>query len=461
MLSHYFATLCLLLVILQMSFCRYQGSFAFKSIPPSIVVGTSEGDIQRCRFDNVNRCKNLHTLGRPILSLAVCGEFIYAGLGTEMYRCHLHQAEKCTKFHKADSAINALTISGEHVFVGTDEGIIYRCGLRKSENCTIFYEALSSINSLTAFKNLLYVGSEKALLSCPLDETDICTELIHATSRINTLNYGSDFIYAGLKEGSIMRCKLNSDQCTTLYTTHAEINALDIFGDYVQTALSSGEILRYHLGKNESLTVDKSDGKVLSLTSIYAMGELNHHYAGESTNCSWQFMDCPPYVNYYDVQSRYSLQLHVEDGLIYNSRGELFDTTKADYGHTGRSAIFVMDPVGRIYASNKHPVLLLHHSSLLAGNPVAAAGELSVIEGVIKKASSCSGHYRPSVDLTKQLTSALHRLGYDREFSLYDCGFATLMIDLYYNKLGLYYDTKYGKNYVHITPEWEEEGFLI
>lgn len=453
-MSHYIITLCSLLVTLQLSSCK---TF---TIPQSLVVGTNDGEIQRCRFDNVNKCKKLHTLRSSILSLAISGEFIYAGLDTAMYRCHLYQKEKCAEFHKADSIMNALTISGEHIYVGTDEGIIYRCGLRKSENCTIFYEALSAINSLTTIKNLLYVGSEKALLSCPLDETDMCTELTNATSRINTLNYDSEFIYAGLTDGSVMRCKLNSDQCTTLYTTRTEIRALDVFGDYLHIALSSGEILRYHLGRNESLTFNKSNGLVLSLTSIYSMGALSHDYAGENINCTWQFYDCPPYVNYYDVVSRYSLQLHVEDGLIYNSRRELFDTSEADYGHTGRNAIFVMDPVGRIYASNKHPVFLLHHSSMLAGNPVAAAGELSVIQGVIKKASSCSGHYRQSIVLTKQIKPALRRVGYEDDFYIFDCSFEKLMIDLYYNKLGLYYETKYGKDYVRLTPDWED-GFLI
>lgn len=461
MSSHRIFALFSMLVTLQMSYCRHRANSTTNTIPQSIVVGTSTGEIQRCRFDEVNDCKKLHSLKTPVLSLAISGEFIYAGLDTTMHRCHLHEEEKCTKFHKSDSAMNALTISGNNVFDGTDEGIIYRCGLRKSDNCTIFYEALSGIHSLTTFKGLLYVGSEEALLSCPLDESDICTVLIHATSRINTLNYDSEFIYAGLKDGTIMRCKLNSDQCSTLYTTQSEIKTLDIFGEYLQAALSSGAIIRYHQRKNESLTFNKSDGSVLSLISIYSMGKLYHHYAGENADCTWQFFDCPPYVNYYDVESRYSLHLHVEDGLIYNSRGDLFDTSEADYGHTGRKAIFVMDPVGNIYASNKHPVLLLHHSSLLAGNPVAAAGELSIIQGEIKSASSCSGHYRQSIELTQQIVSAMTRQGYRKEFNIIKCRFGGLMIDLYYNKLGLYYETKYGKNYVRPTFVWEEDGFLI
>lgn len=460
MLSHYIITLCSLLVILQISSCRHKYSFATNNVPQSIVIGTSDGEIQRCEFDNINKCKKLHRLRGPILSLAISGEFIYAGLNKAMYRCYLHREEKCTEFHKLNSVINALTVSGEHVFVGTDEGIIHRCGLRKSENCTVFYEALSKITALTTFNSFLYVGSEKALLSCSVDETNTCTELIHATSRINALNYDAKYIYAGLTDGGVMRCELNSDNCTTLCTAHAAIKALDIFGDYLQTALSSGDIWRYHLGNNESLTYNKTNGLVLSLTSTYSLGKIQHHYAGENTNCTWQFSVCPPYVNYYDVESRYSLQLHVEDGLMYNSRGELFDTSEADRGHTGRRAIFVMDPVGRIYASNQHPIMLLHHSSLLAGNPVAAAGELHVIQGVIKSASSCSGHYRQPVRSIKQITSALRRQGYHKKFEILNCWSESLMIDLYYRKLGLYYETKCGKNYVRRTTEWEEEGFL-
>jgi len=55
-----------------------------------------------------------------------------------------------------------------------------------------------------------------------------------------------------------------------------------------------------------------------------------------------------------------------------------------------------MDADGTFYASMEQAVGEFHHSSLVAGDPVAAAGELDVGQGVLEALSDKSGHYRPA-----------------------------------------------------------------
>jgi hypothetical protein len=102
------------------------------------------------------------------------------------------------------------------------------------------------------------------------------------------------------------------------------------------------------------------------------------------------------------------------DGLIYDAAGHRFDTTNAvridEHGVKAylKFAMFVMDAKGDFYASNFQEVRVFHHSSLVAGGEVAAAGELQVIDGKLEFVNDRSGHYRGTPEFTEQ---ALERLG--------------------------------------------------
>lgn len=58
-------------------------------------------------------------------------------------------------------------------------------------------------------------------------------------------------------------------------------------------------------------------------------------------------------------------------------------------------------------------ITLLHHSSFLAGGPVAAAGMLGATDGRLTYLSNNSGHYSPPRPLMLQMLSRLHALGAD------------------------------------------------
>jgi hypothetical protein len=72
-----------------------------------------------------------------------------------------------------------------------------------------------------------------------------------------------------------------------------------------------------------------------------------------------------------------------------------------------------MDAAGELYASFEAERDRLHHSSLLAGAPVACAGELLVFDGRLLLISNQSGHYRPPPRALAQALDALLRAGAD------------------------------------------------
>ncbi|MBF6286405.1 hypothetical protein [Nocardia cyriacigeorgica] len=118
-------------------------------------------------------------------------------------------------------------------------------------------------------------------------------------------------------------------------------------------------------------------------------------------------------VSYLDEQERQPYRLHIRDGRLYDSRGQLFDTAAARTLWTpqGGRAIFVMDADGVLYSSPHHILGKFHHSSFLGGAPSAGAGELAASFGVIRVISDHSTHYRPPRHITAQVVDSLRRQG--------------------------------------------------
>ncbi|MFF5177630.1 hypothetical protein ACFY2Q_06345 [Micromonospora sp. NPDC000316] len=102
------------------------------------------------------------------------------------------------------------------------------------------------------------------------------------------------------------------------------------------------------------------------------------------------------------------------DGVLRQALdGKPFDTRAASthWSQDGGRAIFVMDERGNIYASNYQEVGNFHHSTLGNGRPVAAAGEIAVVDGKVQYVTSASGHYRPDPQQMRQVTDELSRNG--------------------------------------------------
>ena len=96
---------------------------------------------------------------------------------------------------------------------------------------------------------------------------------------------------------------------------------------------------------------------------------------------------------------RRPFQIFIKNGLVYDVDGNLYDTSDAKLGGLGAaqgSALIVMDKGGNLFSSKFQEVGVFHHSSFLAGQPVAFAGEIRVLNGQIVQLSNTSGHYMPS-----------------------------------------------------------------
>ncbi|HEY7030612.1 MAG TPA: hypothetical protein VH482_04750 [Thermomicrobiales bacterium] len=113
-------------------------------------------------------------------------------------------------------------------------------------------------------------------------------------------------------------------------------------------------------------------------------------------------------TKYLKEAGREPFRLKFEGGSV-KRRDEAFSTTsmksnwsEADDG----TAMYVMDNTGSIFAGSQN-VGRFHHSSFMAGGPVAAAGEMSLNAGTLKYINNFSGHYLPTPD---HLTQVLQEL---------------------------------------------------
>lgn len=109
------------------------------------------------------------------------------------------------------------------------------------------------------------------------------------------------------------------------------------------------------------------------------------------------------YTRYLTEREASRYEVFESDGLLVDASGRPLDS-KYSY-------MFVMDVAGRIFASNEKRVGLFHHSSFLAGRPVAAAGEFFVRDGILIQVSAKSGHYQPSRAHLRQFVRELERRG--------------------------------------------------
>lgn len=116
-------------------------------------------------------------------------------------------------------------------------------------------------------------------------------------------------------------------------------------------------------------------------------------------------------VEYLDEAGRAERLLTIRDGKFYDAKGKLYDTANSDSFFRGDgTAIYVMDENGNFYAESQ-VVERFHHSSFLAGKPVAGAGELEVTKGELKYINCQSGHYRPTSEMLQQTINELRVKG--------------------------------------------------
>jgi hypothetical protein len=164
----------------------------------------------------------------------------------------------------------------------------------------------------------------------------------------------------------------------------------------------------------------KKEKKIKKIPKYKNTKPMASKYVGEETGSVWGTK-----VKYLSEAERKKYKLTIKDGRLHDSAGELFDTKSASsvFPDGGGKAIFVMDEYGNIYASKMQAVGEFHHSSFLAGKPVAAAREISIENGVVKEITRRSGHYMPSEKHLNQFVTELRSQGVSTETVKIGSGF--------------------------------------
>ena len=113
-------------------------------------------------------------------------------------------------------------------------------------------------------------------------------------------------------------------------------------------------------------------------------------------------------VEYLTPEELSKFEVKVVDNKLIDAEG-----TPVDSGHTNNGKVmFVMDQNGKIYTGEQR-IMEFHHSSFLAGNDVASAGELMVLDGQIISHNRKSGHYKPTPEQHGQFISEMQESGID------------------------------------------------
>ena len=119
-------------------------------------------------------------------------------------------------------------------------------------------------------------------------------------------------------------------------------------------------------------------------------------------------------VKYFKEHEREQHRLFVHDGKLYRvSDGQPFDTANG-------KAIYVMDEHGNLYATTQAQRGRIHHTSLVAGEPVAGAGEMRVFHGTVLHIDRSSGHYAPDHKHLANVQYELTRQGLKTDPSVWD-----------------------------------------
>jgi hypothetical protein len=157
---------------------------------------------------------------------------------------------------------------------------------------------------------------------------------------------------------------------------------------------------------NDSDKLDDSTktSPILKAIPKYETKPMSKDYIGEETGAVWGTK-----VHYLSETERFDYLITIKNGKLIDSKGGLFDTSDASSVFAGGNgnAIYVMDECGNIFASKSQVVGKFHHSSFLAGEPVAAAGEISVKDGIIDSVTRRSGHYMPDAKHLQQFVAEL------------------------------------------------------
>ena len=175
-----------------------------------------------------------------------------------------------------------------------------------------------------------------------------------------------------------------------------EIESCWLEGLKMTTGLASDLIMPVVSTKTQQVLLGATRSK-------YKTKAMSTAFKGENTTPwhpafrVWQ----PLPVRYFTAAERQKYLVFVNSrGLLVDSKGKLLNVDRAPY---------VMDRLGNIYVMPIDMAGRYNHSSLLAGNPVAAAGEIWIKNGFVNRINRKSGHYSTAVMHLTQFINELKK----------------------------------------------------
>jgi hypothetical protein len=112
----------------------------------------------------------------------------------------------------------------------------------------------------------------------------------------------------------------------------------------------------------------------------------------------------------HDESERRMRALRVHEGRLVDHDGRPLGGSQSG----AVVAIFVLDAQGSVMLTVEHLTRPFHHSSFVAGAPVAAAGEMTIDDGWLIAITNASGHYAPPPSCLRVVFERLHALGVAR-----------------------------------------------
>jgi hypothetical protein len=191
--------------------------------------------------------------------------------------------------------------------------------------------------------------------------------------------------------------------------------------DNIQFDKAGGAEMKYDtvkkLVKEVGLAKDVRLGAAPEEENKLAGKELGDKFQGEDKKLGWRTED-PARKDLDTTTTKYERtpEERAKSQAIPTAKGDLTDSAgTALHGRQG----FVMDPkTGQVHTFEPGVVDLpggkkqsTHHSTPLAGAPVAGAGHLVTEGGKVKEIHDDSGHYKPSAEFTLQVVQQLEALG--------------------------------------------------
>ncbi len=135
----------------------------------------------------------------------------------------------------------------------------------------------------------------------------------------------------------------------------------------------------------------------------FLLSKMSERYIGEEREPiidGWDGVkeDVVPYLK---EEARSNYLLNYRDGVFYQGNEKLRCWILSC------KFIYVVDQYGQIFIGPNKAKNNFHHSSFLAGQPVAAAGHITILRGKITYIDNVSGHYKPTVYHFNQILNEL------------------------------------------------------